>query len=130
MVSPQCSIQTPPKQFAFFFSFFQQFGLKCRWNDQVVKLETFNESNKSPSGKISLTLTKVKTLQLLFSKLETFYPSIYLHSVVGASDSAEYGQPLYDSCKNVLYIKCKVRTVKDLSIILIKITFFVYFTYP
>ncbi len=95
--------------------------MKCRWNDQVVKLETFNESNKSPPGKISLTSTKFKTLHLLFSKLETFYPSIYLHSVVGASDSAaEYGQPLYDSCKNVLYIKCKVRTVGDLSIILIK----------
>ena len=54
----------------------QRFGLKCKWNGQVVKLETFRESTSSPAG---------------------------------ASDRADYGQLFYDSCKNVLYIKCKVR---------------------
>ncbi|CAB3993715.1 methionyl-tRNA formyltransferase, mitochondrial-like [Paramuricea clavata] len=57
-----------------------RFGLKCKWNDQVVKLETFGEGSTLPPG---------------------------------ASDSAEYGQPFYNSCKNVLYIKCKfLRTVE------------------
>jgi hypothetical protein len=30
-------------------------------------------------------------------------------SILGASGSAKFGQLFYDSCKNILYIKCKVR---------------------
>ena len=47
------TLHVPRKVPPLYSLFFQQFGLKCKWKEQVVKLETIGESSTLPPGKIS-----------------------------------------------------------------------------